>query len=145
MSGRGLTYMIFGVILAFAILLLLNFATFLNRAPQEQFLSRNNVRGSGVMHNKQIYTLNFAQQNALIDYINHSEAMNRKPISTDIPDLKIEKIIVYLFNGSDIEISFVGQVGKNLLLSSPTLSPSGYLIDTSDGAFAEMLSKSYDR
>ena len=113
-------------------------------APPQTYLDHNDVRGVAVVYRELPYTLNFEQQNSLIDLINRStpvkEASKQEHTKPDIT-----KIIVYRFGDTpDVLITPLTNVGNNLVFSAPQLYSDGALTDLSQGKLRELLSKTHD-
>src|SRR5271157_3993529 len=120
MNNRTLVYSTSLVILGMLILLGLNMTAIMSGKPEnEKFLRYNHVRGMAVNHNQVLYTLNFTQQNKVIDILNRSvRVVGVKPGKREKP--AIDQIIVYQFNGKpDLIINPVAYVDKNLVFSAP--------------------------
>lgn len=145
MSNRLLISMTLLVLLGMAILLGLNLtAIFSGNRPSNAYLDPNKVRGIAVRHNQLLYTLNFSQQNEVINFINRSN-----PIAEIIPGKRqnpnVDKIIIYQFGGAeDLIITPIAYVNNNLIYSTPQWNPNGYLMDVSEGKLQKLLSQTYD-
>lgn len=145
MNNRTLVYSTSLVILGMLILLGLNMTAIMSGKPEnEKFLRYNHVRGMAVNHNQVLYTLNFTQQNKVIDILNRSvRVVGVKPGKREKP--AIDQIIVYQFDGKpDLIINPVAYVDKNLVFSAPEWEPEGYLMELSEGDLQTLLSKTYD-
>ncbi len=145
MNNRTLVYSTSLVILGMLILLGLNMTAIMSGKPEnEKFLRYNHVRGMAVNHNQVLYTLNFTQQNKVIDILNRSvRVVGVKPGKREKP--AIDQIIVYQFDGKpDLIINPVAYVDKNLVFSAPEWEPEGYLMELSEGDLLTLLSKTYD-
>lgn len=151
-----MTYaMIVTVLCGFTIILLMNMAALFGYIPP-RYISPNDVRGMAVEHDGHLYTLNFQQQNQLIDIFNRSKVIvasdmaNRKITPEKVP--AIQKIIIYRFDAPNIDITPVGYVSKtntsgtgaSLVFSTPDFASNALLEEsTPDGAIHILLS-SYD-
>lgn len=128
-----------------SILFIINMNAILKgKNAEEQYLKYNNVRGIAVEHKDLLYTLNFNQQNNLVDILNHSvRVVGVKPDKRQKPD--ISKIIIYQFgNQPDIVITPVAYVNKNLVYSAPAWNVDQYLMEISDGQLQQLLAQTYD-
>ncbi len=143
MSNRTLTYLSIAVVACIGLLLVINLIPSIQGISSGKYLQLNDVRGSAVQHKGLLYTLNFDQQNHLVDWLNHSVAVKSDSYKKD-PDMEIEKIVVYLFNKPDLEIEPIAYSNGNLVFSSPKWNASGLFIDTSNGVLKQMLSETYD-
>lgn len=122
----------------FFIRLLPNNATF----EPEKYILKGDVKGIEIVHNDKPYTLNFEQQNTLIDYLNQS-----LPVNTNFridPNLPFSKIIIYRFKGAPLELTPITLVGTDLVFSAPTWNPNGYLRDISVGRMNKLLNNTFD-
>lgn len=145
MSNRTLLYLSFVVLGGMAILLALNISYFFTgKSINQTYLKYNAVRGIAVDHQQLLYTLNFEQQNSVIEMINRSVPVAEvKPGQRQKP--AIEKIIVYQFeNLPDITLTPIAIVNGNLVFSVPQWIQDGYLMDLSDGDFQKLLAQTYD-
>lgn len=132
-----------GIGALFAIKLAEMFSFSLAATPQK-YLDHNDVRGVAIVYRELPYTLNFEQQNSLIDFVNRAvpvkEASTQAPVKPDIT-----KIIVYRFDDTpDVQITPLNYVGDNLLFSAPQLYPDGVLTDLSQGKLRELLKTAHD-
>lgn len=145
MNNRTFVYLTGLVIIGMLVLLALNMTSILTGQPEgQEFLKYNHVRGMAVDHNQLLYTLNFNQQNRVIDIINRSvRVVGVKPGKRQKPD--INKIIVYQFDGKpDLIINPIAYVDDNLVFSVPEWESEGYLMELSEGNLQKLLSKTYD-
>lgn len=146
MNNRTLVYLTGFVILGMVVLLGLNMTNLLKGQSKTQtYLKYNHVRGMAIDHQKLLYTLNFQQQNEVIDILNESvRVVGVKPGKRKKPDF--EKVIVYQFDGKpDLIIKPIAYVGNNLVFSVAEWNPEGYLMELSEGKLQTLLSKSYDQ
>lgn len=144
----------------FTIIMAMNFAALLGIVPSK-YISPNDVRGMAVEHNNMLYTLNFEQQNALVDIFNRAIPVSkeivdaRKTNSANLPEVK--KIIIYRFNAPDVEITPVAYVAKtssaiktetaghlNIVFSVPLWNPNGYLEEATSDEMQKVLLTTYD-
>src|SRR5436305_662063 len=96
MSNRVTLWVLILVLACMAIILSLNVSTFFTPPPLEKYLSYNGVRGMAIEHNKLLYTLNFDQQNRMIEYLNYSVqivAGQEKKAPLDF-----SRLVIYRFN-----------------------------------------------
>lgn len=156
-SSRITLLMMFAVLGGFAIIIMMNIASMLGVVP-ERYISPNDVRGMAVEHNNTLFTLNFEQQNALVDIFNRSipvgeEIVETRKVKGQSPE--IQKIIIYRFNAPDIEITPVAYIAKsssafgreshaNIAFSAPQWNPQGLLEETSADNLHQLLSSTYD-
>lgn len=145
MNNRTLVFFTILVLAGMITLLSLNMTSILSGQPDNQtYLKYNEVRGMAVSHNQLLYTLNFAQQNAVIDILNRAvRVVGVKPGKRQRPT--IDKIVVYQFdNKPDLVINPIASIDQNLVFSVPQWVPDGYLMELSDGNFQRLLSQTYD-
>lgn len=97
------------------------------------------IQGSSITDNQKTYTLNFEQQNTLINWINQSE-----PFSGNLDSLEltsIEKITLHLFNKPDIDLYPSGLIENQFLFFSPTWKDKGQMIEPSKGKLKQLLTE----
>lgn len=145
MTNRLLIYLTSLVVLAMLVLLGLNLTSILTGQPEDQtYLKYNQVRGIAIEHQQLLYTLNFKQQNRVIELLNKAvHVIGVKPGKRQLPS--IDKIIVYQFDGQpDIIIKPIAYVDQNLVFSIPQWEKDRYLMELSDGDLHKLLSQAYD-
>lgn len=145
MNNRTLVYLTSLVILGMLVLLGLNMTSLLTGQTEgRSYLRFNHVRGMAIDHNQLLYTLDFSQQNKVIEILNRSvRVVGVKPGKRLKPDF--EKIIVYQFDDKpDLVISPIAYVDQNLVFSVPEWESDGYLMELSEGTLQNLLSKTYD-
>jgi hypothetical protein len=133
------------VLVAIAALFAINLTQiFEGDSPAQNYLKFNHVRGMAVRHKQLLYTLNFDQQNDVIQFLNRSVRLEAIKTEGQIKP-EIDKIIVYLFEEpSKIEITPIAYIDRNLIYSAPQWG-EGYFMDVSDGQLQHLLSQTYDR
>jgi hypothetical protein len=162
MNSRSTTLiMTIAVLAGFAVILLMNMATFLG-IEHSKYISPNNVRGIAVEHKGLLYTLNFDQQNSLIDIFNRSvpitQTMVEKRKAEGEANSEIRRIVIYQFNAPDIDVHLIGYVNKlnsapskaekdplALVFSSPEPNSQLLLEETAPGELQQLLSHTYDK
>lgn len=145
MNNRTFFYLTAIVLLGMIALLALNLTSILTGQPQNQgYLKYNHVKGMAVGHKQLLYTLNFSQQNRIIDILNGSvRVMGVNPGKREKPDF--DKIVVYQFDGQpDLVINPIAYVDNNLVFSVSEWEPTSYLMELSEGDLQNLLSKAYD-
>lgn len=145
MTNRTLLYLTLLVLVGIAILFALNMTSILTGQPEDQtYLKYNNVRGMAVSHNQLLYTLNFQQQNSVIDILNKAvRVVGVKPGKRQKPTF--ERMVVYQFDGQpDVLINPIAYVDKNLVFSIPQWEKDNYLMELSEGDLQQLLSQTYD-
>ena len=145
MTNRTLLYLTLLVLVGIAILFALNMTSILTGQPEDQtYLKYNNVRGMAISHNQLLYTLNFKQQNSVIDILNKAvRVVGVKPGKRQKPTF--ERMVVYQFDGQpDVLINPIAYVDKNLVFSIPQWEKDNYLMELSEGDLQQLLSQTYD-
>lgn len=145
MKSRLTLYMTIAVLVGAAIILAMNAASTLGIAPAYQYLSPNHVRGMAIEHEQKLYTLNFEQQNFLIDLFNRSTLADQKEVQK-ASNTGFSKIIVYRFNTSELEIQPTGFTSDNrFIFSTPFWNSGHYLIGSSPEDLKQFFEKTYDK
>lgn len=149
------------VIGAFAIIMLMNMAALIGFVPS-RYISPNDVRGIAVQHDNLLYTLNFEQQNTLVDIFNRAIPITKEAAETrkakEAPSSDVQKIVIYRFNAPDIEITPVSFVSKsqsavqaqdkqrlNLVFLAPLWNDKGFLEESVGDELHKFLSTTYDQ
>lgn len=146
MIKRQLLYLVTTTLVILSLLILITALFHLRTPPSQKLLSYNDVNGIVIEKNSLLYTLNFQQQNELIDFLNHA-ALNDPPILSESPDQSVvkpsyTKIAVYRFDGPDIEISPIAYIDGQLLFTSTSWYNGKQLMDSSKGALKQILENS---
>lgn len=162
MSNVRITwYVIIAVVIGFAIIILLNVVNLMG-ISHAKYIAPSEVRGMAVEHDHVQYTLNFEQQNALVDIFNRSIPVSREEVQPRMKPLAktfgVQKIVIYRFNAPDIEITPMGYVSKiyskegsehveqmNIVYSAPIWNPNGLMEEATQDQMQELLSKTYDQ
>lgn len=145
MNNRTLVYLTILVLVGIGALFALNVAQILDGSGASQtYLKPYEIRGMAVKFDQMLYTLNFEQQNEVVDILNRSvRVVGVKPDKRAKP--AIEKIYVYPFKDDVIEITPIAYVdNNNLVYSAPQWNNEGYLMEISNGKLHELLSQTYD-
>lgn len=133
------------VVLCMTVLFVLNFTGFFHSAASQRYIAPVEVRGVAVEHDDKLYTLNFDQQNSVITLFNQSVRVGSEGIAEgDLPDLGYEKIHIYRFGKSNIVITPLALVNRQLLFRAPEWNPDGLLRETGPGELNSLLSQTYD-
>lgn len=143
-SNKTLYYLTSVVALGVALLLLIQFFNRISFPTNERYLSYNGVRGVAIEHNNLLYTLNFDQQNRLIDYINMALPVGKSSWNSSRNDLPFTKIVVYRFNQPDLIMTLVGIENQNLIFAVPDWNSAGYISDVTLGKFYQLMVRTYD-
>jgi hypothetical protein len=145
MSNRTLVVLTVLVILGMLVLFGLNVSDILTgQPPNQKYLKYNNVQGMAIGHNRVLYTLNFQQQNQVIEILNSAVPVDEIKAGKRTPP-NIDKLVIYPFPGKpEIVLTPVAYVDDALIFAAPDWVPNGYLMELSDGTLKELLSKTYD-
>lgn len=160
-TGTKITLiMTIAVLCGFGIILAMNMAAMVGIVPSK-YISPNDVRGMAVEHKGKLFTLNFQQQNELVDIFNRSIPIEKKAIdgrTTSGPSPEVTKIVIYRFGASDIEITPITYVTKSssairkasqqdhvsLVFSAPEWNKTGYLEEAAADEMHKVLLTTYD-
>ncbi len=145
MSNRTLIYATVLVVASMLVLLGLNLSSILTGEPTTpRYLHRNQIRGMAVGHRQLLYTLNFAQQNQIVDLLNEAIQVEGIPSGNrEAPD--IDALVVYTFDDKpEVKLQPIAYIDHNLLFSAPAWTSSGYLMERSEGDLQKLLSLAYD-
>jgi len=126
-------------------LFIMNLSTiFKSHKINEKYLKYNHVRGMAVEYNNLLYTLNFNQQNDIVEMLNHSvRVVGVKPDKRKKPE--ISKIIIYQFEDKpDIIITPIAYINENLVYSAPDWNEDNYLMEINQGRLQKLLAQTYD-
>lgn len=158
-NSKGMFYMTLAVLAGFATILVMNAASFLGVIPYRH-ISPNDVRGIAIEHNHKLYTLNFEQQNALVEIFNRSipvgkELVDKRKIAVSNAP-QVEKMVVYRFNAPDLVATPVAYVSKSssalqkaetnkisLVYSVPEWNQNGLLEEALSDDLNKLLSSTY--
>jgi len=132
------------VVFAVFVLLFVNLIPFFSTTPPANFISLNDVRGSAVMHAQKPFTLNFEQQNQLVDYLNRTVTVKKSDYSQPDKNLGVQSITIYRFKAPDLEITPIAISDKNVVFSAPEKNPDFYFMDLSAGSLLKLLQSSFD-
>lgn len=146
MNNQTLIWMTAAVVVGIAILLAINLNNHLRGTTQnhEVYIKPGDVRGSAIEYKGKLFTLNFDQQNHLLDYLNAAVPVKKSDYQKAVNTTNISKILIYRFKEPDIEITPIGLEGKNLVFSAPAWNDSSYLLDLSGGQLNSLLQEAYD-
>lgn len=146
MNNRTLVILTALVLLSMILLFSINLTNILTGKPPNQvYLKYNDVRGMATSHNQLLYTLNFQQQNHVIDILNEAVPLKEiQPGQRQTPS--IQQIIIYQFQGNpDIVLTPIAYVDQHLIFAAPQWQPDGYLMEHNKGDLHKLLSQTYDK
>lgn len=137
-----LTCLVLGAILA---LLALNMTSILTGTPKGQtYLGYNDVSGIAVRYRDQLYTLNFNQQNSVINYLNRSVRLNEIE-KGERENPEIDQIIIYRFGHQpNVLIKPLTYLNHNLIFSAPLWDSDNDFMELSRGELQNLLSQTFD-
>lgn len=138
MNAQNSIYATLITIVLVGVLLLRSSISIVPEDRLSTLLPPNNVWGIEVVYQGVPYTLNFTEQQDMLELINRSLAIGKlsaKP--TPLPGL--DKISIYLFTGAQLDLWPVDFTEDNLYFHAPSLLKQGYLMDVSGGSFAELI------
>lgn len=144
MSDRSLNIFTSIVIACILVLLAVNYLPTLSTAAEDRFLTHNGVQGVEVYHKNIPFTLNFEQQNLLVDEMNRAEPIGVEQIRKRASMFQFEKIVVYQFNKPTITLTPINVVDQNIIFEVPEWNKNGYIQEQSGGELLKMISKTYD-
>jgi hypothetical protein len=96
-----------------------------------------------IVHNRKEYTLNFAQQNAILGYLNSALPPSVSTETSHGP-LNFEKIIIFTFHPPNIEIIPIAYVQNELLFKSSEWNSGSPLLDASHGQLKSIIPTTFD-
>jgi hypothetical protein len=144
MKTNPLSIGIFLVIIGILALLMINLAPQHPTTSSPLFATVGNVRGMAIIHKGMPYTLNFKQQEFSIDNLNRAVKVKKSDFVSSKDSFLFEKLVIYRFEGEEIEVVPVALNEKNIVFSSPTLSSDSYFLELSGGELYTLLSKAFD-
>lgn len=137
------------VLVAILVLLMMNFAPkattlFTSTDTKQPFFPANDIRGMAVEHKGLLYTLNYDQQRLAADAILRSVEVKEKNYMVKKETTPFDKIIIYRFNASDVEIYPIQLKESNWIFSIPQVDSKMYYLELSGGELNTMLNHSFD-
>jgi hypothetical protein len=124
---------------------LINFLDLTNREVlgRQSFLAPQEVRGMDLFHKGKPYTLNFEQQNSVIEMLNRALPIVRIEPS-ELSPTTLEKLTIYRFNEDTISLIPLGLIDDNIIFKSTGDFTGNFLRDISLGRLKTLLDSSYD-
>lgn len=144
-QNRVSLFLLIAAILAIGGLFIVKLAPLFQTVRPGRYLTPNEVRGIAVFHNGTPFTLNFTQQNRLIDLLNLSLASEKIATPSQADHPPIEKISIYRFGDSDIELEPLFYAEDNLIFTCRLWNWNGYMQDTTGGALRTLLAETFDK
>jgi hypothetical protein len=143
-SNKTIFYMTGFVIVGIALIFIFNFLQIFSFPLNEKFVAYNDVRGIAVEHHNLLYTLNFDQQNQLIEYVNMGLPVGKAALTQSKDPLPFTKIIVYRFDQPDLVMTPIEIDNQNLVFSVPQWNPNGYIKDVTLGKLNQLIAGTYN-
>lgn len=112
--------------------------------PKQKYVEYNDVNGIDVSKGTLPWTLNFKQQNDVLDRINQSIMIKKSDFQPSQDKFPFESITIHRFKDKDIILKPIGKKNKNIVFSVPQLSNDTYLQDVSEGDLLSFLETTYD-
>ena len=132
-------------LMAVGTLMVINFGPLPKSEAAKSTFPSMQIKGIEVVHKGVPFTLNFDQQKVATSALLGAEEVKK----SDYPEVKgpftFDKIIVYRFNASDVEIFPIQYKELNLVFSAPALNKDAYYIELSGGEFQKMINSSFDK
>lgn len=95
-----------------------------------------------VVHEGVPYTLNFQQQNRIIDLLNQSLSTNER--SVENTSLNFTSLTIYRFEAPNLTLKPIAYNHEELIFSVPEWNSEGYLKENSRGEFKKLISTTFD-
>jgi hypothetical protein len=144
MQNNTLTGLIFLGVLGVIALLFINIAPTNNATTSPQLSSIGDVKGSALYHKNLPYTLNFEQQKVLIEFLNRAAKVKKTDFTFQPKEFSFDSIVLYRFDGSNLEIIPVAVKEKNIIFNIPKLSEDSYFLEMSGGQLSNVLNGAFD-
>jgi len=112
--------------------------------PKQKFVESNDVNGIDVSQRTLLWTLNFKQQNEVLNRINQSMMIKKSDFEPTQDKFPFDSITIHRFKDKDIILKPIGKKNKNIVFSVPQLNNDSYLQDVSEGALQSFLETTYD-
>jgi hypothetical protein len=127
-------------------LIALNYATKLipSSSTKPSYINRNDVLGMAVEYKQLPYTLNFKEQNAVINFLNESQPHEKSLYEPDPTAFPFTRLIIYRFNGPEIQIIPIALPHQDLVFAASAWDRDRYFHDVSKGELFHLLNTTYD-
>jgi hypothetical protein len=143
-SSNSLIFLTLLVVICSLVILGLNLSYIFTASKNEKYLGFNDVRGMAIVHRNLPYTLNFEQQNLMVEHLNQSLLINKNPPVANPSQLNFSELIIYRFNAADIHLIPIGYEDENLIYTVPEWSGHGFFQDISAGNMKSLIEETYD-
>jgi hypothetical protein len=144
MNNRTLLLITTLLICILTILLFLTLRPVFQSQKYSQFLSYNGVRGMATIYKDQPYTLNFQQQNEMIEILNSAIVANNDILTEKIETANFDFLQIYLFNAPGVLIKPIGYEKDELIFSTSAWNPQKNLRTMSNGRLRKLIAETYD-
>lgn len=145
MYQRSMLYLSLILLLCLGVLFLVNVKNIVqvSSATPDAYFHHNDIKGIAVEYKQRLYTLNFKQQNDVIDILNRAIPIEKIIHIDKKPDFS--RLIVYTFDKrQEIEFTPLAFNNDDLIFYAPKLIPKGYLMEVSAGELHELLANAHD-
>lgn len=143
--GNRTLYAMLGVVIAAMLLLFAINYTSKQASVEvwkgEPLLDKTQVKGMSLERDGKNFTLNIKQQTEALDYLSGLIPLEKGEVQVKTQDFGFSKLIIYRFNGADITLIPVAMKGSNIVFDIPRASTNSYMIETSNGKLAKVLSE----
>lgn len=144
MNNSTLTGLIIAGIIGIFALIMINLAPQIPINANPELTPQGNVRGVALFHRGTPFTLNFDQQKLALDFLNRSVKVKRSDYTADKSALAFDKLVIYRFDGGDLEIVPFTIKDRNIAFTTPGLAQDQLLLETSGGELNSLLNQTYD-
>jgi hypothetical protein len=103
------------------------------------YFNPNQVRGMAVFHNAIPYTLNFDQQNEVLNYLNEAIVVQEKG---NVEKAPFDKIVIYRFEQPELALEPIGVLQDNIIFSASSWNGNGYRMTNS--SLSDLITQTYD-
>ncbi len=143
MNARFATYATAIIVVMVGVLLLRGAINFIPEGDKNLYVDPYSVNGIEVVYKGLPYTLNFEQQQDMVDAINRLLPMGKLRGEVLAP-AGFEKIVLYLFDKKPIEMLPIDFHDNELAFKVKEWNPDGYLMDVSAGSMWRLVESSHD-
>jgi hypothetical protein len=98
------------------------------------------VKGMAIEKGGKVFTLNKEQQTRALSFINNMAPVDKKDYPTK-GSFEFSRIIIYRFNGENIELAPVALTGGDLVFDVPALNSDSYFLSLSAGELTDLIRK----
>lgn len=98
------------------------------------------VKGMAIEKGGKVYTLNKEQETRALSFINTMAPVAKKDYPTK-GSFEFSRIVIYRFNGENIELAPVALTGKDIVFDVPALNSDSYFLSMSAGELTDLIRK----